>query len=116
MNIRLCVCVVAVIVALSCSGVTVVMRDGSWSSSTSNKKTQELDESATIKDAVEFNAEYKTEEYLQYKYTARGYRQRYTDDWGYESDCFEIEIYVDGKLVYRRQKDKSPEYFIVTRM
>ena len=93
----------------------VVYRGGS-SSSSNMQEGQKIEKKVTISGKTEHSSEFKTKTYRQSKYTSRGYRKRYTSISGYESDGHDLEVYLDGKLVYEDKKGSSPEYHITNRM
>jgi hypothetical protein len=89
---------------------------GSRSSSSDNVEGQKIEKTLTISGKAKYTGVFKTKEYQQSKYSYKSFNGRDTDISGYESDGHDLEVYLDGKLVYEDKKGSSPEYHIITRM
>jgi hypothetical protein len=84
-----------------------------------------IDKNVTKTAAIEgqraFDVEYKTSEYTsQESKTKKGWHftdgDRRTHTYAIESDDWDIEVYLNGKLVYREKKGGHPEFFLVGRL
>jgi hypothetical protein len=88
----------------------------SSSISSDTRSGQKIEKKVTISGQSDYTGEFKTKAYEQSKTSYSSYHGRETHIYGYESDGHDLEIYLDGKLVYEDKKGSSPEYHIITRM
>lgn len=87
------------------------------STSTRNLRsvTNSFDKEFQLSGQATYELQVETPKYTQrrYSYSANVYsgRRRYT--WGYESEGFDVNVWLDGRLVYQMTKGKTPEYHLV---
>ena len=76
-----------------------------------------------IENKRHFRIEYNTSPYYRYKETMKGGWKIITDSgrkkkrrtWGYDSDGWDISIWLDGKLVYEQKRGEKPTWHLVQR-
>jgi len=75
----------------------------------------------TISNKTRFENKYFTSPYREFKKQIKagwktvsgGKKETY---YGYKSDGWDISVYLNGKLIYKEEKGKKPEYFIVRKL
>ncbi len=83
---------------------------------------KDLEKIEMIKNVTSFEKKYLSSPYHGYKIKARkGYHWpgeggKKKSIFGYESDGWDIAVFLDDKLIYKEEKGKEPKYFIVNKL
>ena len=92
------------------------VEDGNTKIKPSDIKTEKTE---TISNKTRFETKYFTSPYREFKknikpgISVKGKRKIY---YGFQSGGWDISVYLDGKLIYKEEKGKEPEYFIVRKL